>query len=678
MGNEANTNNNADKKGNIYQITVPLILCLNCYSKVPLLELILDNKIIKIKASCENCRHTKGYPIYPLEDYIQNLRKKLAHQFNLKISGDKNSDNDEVKFCLNHRKQSTNNNSKGKENKSSKSEHKGNYFCINCENWFCVPCYTKHAAKNWEECSILAGYQNSKLTKCLIHKEDEVYLCLDCKIFLCRKCCIEEHKVYNKEPHKLVNYLEFLTKDKIKARLYKYESSKDIQKMNRTIAVQLWSSLSLNEEDNPNLEGLKNKVTNANKLNLEINNNIQSLLEILMGNVSLYFGERLFNKKFIMNLITLTKLKLKYLNLEGENYEKNSQKVTDFFNKNFVNFSIEAKLSLEGEIMNQNSSSFDMVRLSSSKFCAANGRSQINIFNSTTKDHLLQSQAHTNIILCLKSIKNGKFLVSCSKDNLVKVWTYDEKEIKNYKEISVDDVAKVFDVEDVNLIGALTLHGDILLLDFEAQKLKLSKNLSSTNKISLVNGISPLKKGGFLVLLKGYFLVLDKNFELLKKVSVAEQNLSVVLEEDCGCFDGESREFVGSESGNVFVYDEKFNFISRLLFHTNKVTSIQFLPPKYLLTSSLDSRIVLWDAIFLTRKQVFSNSQFPITDMIVMNESKIVICTEVKEGYDNNLSVYKVEVYKDDNEEKDEMSEEEEDVNIAKLKEIEGMFREEF
>ena len=99
------------------EITNDLIylLCPGCFTRVPIIDIVFDNCVPKIKLTC-TCEESKSRPdLMDISDYINKMRYRDP----LLLKCDKHPENSPVTFCL------------------------------NCEKWYCEECLnTEHTKKN--------------------------------------------------------------------------------------------------------------------------------------------------------------------------------------------------------------------------------------------------------------------------------------------------------------------------------------------------------------------------------------------------------------------------------------------------------------------------------------------------------------------------------------------------
>ena len=124
---------------------------------------------------------------------------------------------------------------------------------------------------------------------------------------------------------------------------------------------------------------------------------------------------------------------------------------------------------------------------------------------------------------------------------------------------------------------------------------------------------------------------------LMKKLSQEVQNLK-----------GEPKLFselddnkieVGLKNGDIILYDSNLLNQINLVGHTKSITGIVLLSDSMILSSSLDTKMKIWNINTLECEETFIMNKYEITNMIQLKEDKVVTLNE------HGLDIWKYESF---------------------------------
>ena len=605
MGNKQKSEDTNKSTNNVITNTCFYIMCPNCWQKIPDLTIFIESSLPKVKINCFCLKDKKKYLIMNLRDYLTQIK---THNY------------------LN--------------NCSCNNKNPAKNFCMNCETFFCDICFDNHNS-NFKLCEDKLNEKNLAITNCKTHiSEPKKYFCKECQILFC-KLCFLEHNIKIKKKHKGVNILTYLNKAKIKTKTEKYEKyQKETTRSNTKVINKIYV------DDTPYLQKYKEKICHLYKNNSEVNDIIKKFVELLLQNCDYFDEGKILNKNFICNVIKNTCFNLNNLKSilnNGDNQENTNSKiecVMNYFQTNFINCKLNSTIcknfhrkinrnpTLEDVNYikrNSNSNITDylieqLCLLKNNKFASVDHDCTIRIYN-TSCEILYTLIEHTNnvtSIILLNSTENN--FATCSDDNTIKIWDYEKgKCIKTIvTEGSPFMIYEKFNQK--NQIGCLPFRNSLNIYDINGNDAKIIFNKSLEKKIPWIEGLYQFPNNGNIILSTTvFFEVFTENIEEIKKIYINKETPKIFLYLENGDL------AVGLLGVEIFIYNQNLQFKKRLVGHCSAITSLKLINNKYLLSSSLDSKIILWNIEDYELKQSLVNNDSSINDMIVIDDQKQII-----------------------------------------------------
>ena len=468
-------------------------------------------------------------------------------------------------------------------------------YCLNCEKWLCEKCNINHNNNNYSECIKKQNYDNSLIQNCDIHRTRKNilnYYCKNCKKFLCLQCSYE-HDVKNKKEHNIIRWIDYLDE-------LKFEKKKNIF------------------QKRINMEEIKNNNETKNielliKINKENNKNIFELIEILFKNIDDI--EKIKNKKIIINIINNTKFKIK-------NYEEN-ESLIKYYNTNYININQTFQLNYINSIKNIKEPINSIVSLTENNFCLISSDSTIKIYNN--ENSILTLSGHTNKVISVILLNNKKRLVSISNDSTMRIWDISNGE--NIKTINTYNIPMII-LElkgKENLIAELNLGHIIDIYDIISGEKIFNKTIEEFNWFE---SFYQLNNQDFLLGIFESIFIYNDNFELKKEKKIFGHTLINYLEINNDIL-------IGSREGTIFIFDNFYNFKSKLLGHQDSISNIIDYNEKYIITSSYDSSIKLWNKNNYELIDSFEGNSYQIINMIKITNNNIVTLNS-----NNNIDIW--------------------------------------
>ena len=604
MGNEQKNLKNSIKKNKIINQNIYL-LCPSCFKKVPILNTFIEGDSIKIKISC-SCLDPNTYLILNLIDYLSIINNYI----------NKN-------FCIYHEKIIS------------------QQFCINCEKWLCDECFNKHSINFCKE-EFLNNHTDKDELFCAEHKSKKLYVCKKCLIIFCKICFIH-HNTRNKIKHKGQNIECYLTEQKIKEKYNKLQLYiNEKVELKSAIKNELLKEIAeYKEKDKKEIQNFVIDFQEKYLLNKSINEQLILFYELILKNCYHEKNEYINNKKFIYDVITNIKINKEYPKLDKNKTIIEQMKYFSNFNKvNYINGKIEYYLNLINKIENSNSIVEKMLSLSNNKFVVSNKDCEIKIYKlnfdkNNPLENIYTFNEHTNNITCVILMRNQKYFATASDDCTIKIWDF-EKGIC-IKTISVDGKPFLIyeKIGDKNQIGCVPNRNSLSIYKYDEKSQNILLNISLEKKIPWIEGLYQFPKDGRIILSSsGFFDIFSKELKFIKRIYISNCVPQFFLEtknEDL---------IVGSPCKEIFIYNKNLNFKRKLIGHTKSVTSFIELDENLLLTSSLDSSIILWRIGDYEMISKFINNNLGINSMIKINDVRIITSSFYKTNF---LKEWKIE-----------------------------------
>ena len=600
MGNKQNIKKNNNQKSDQFNQDCYL-LCVKCWKKIPYLNTFIDGNCIKIKILCSCLENNNNY-IIDLSEYINLINNRKT-----------------VNKCINH------------------PEIKGNKYCMNCENWMCLNCFNKHENDN---CNSELNNSNKENELCHVHNNKKVYFCKKCLQFFCKSCFLK-HKIKNKKEHKGINVEKYLTNEKIKSKLNKFnEYKEEIIDIYSNIKGEILKVINSMENNNNNDDKLKYKNLIENKYNIHknIDEQLKNFIEIILKNYEFFKDSRNFNRKYICNVIMNTSININYPKLNKKNtIIEQINYFINFMNSNYINKKLKYKLSLINTIEKPNNIIEMMLSLPDNKFVSINKDCEIQIWDEDIKKNIYTSHEHTNNITSIILLKNKKNFATGSDDSTIKIWDFSQGIC--IKTIITEGkpflIYEVFNKE--NQIGCIPNRNSLAIYEYSQSKQNRIINISLENTIPWIEGLYQFPNDGRIILsTSGFFVIYSNKNELIKKVYISNDTPQIFLHlknQDLA---------IGFLSKNIFIYDNNIIYKSRLYGHRQSITSIIEFDENKILSSSLDSNIILWRMNDYEMISSFINNYIGINAMILINKNNMITSSN-----DNNSTIdeWKIEIF---------------------------------
>ena len=179
-----------------------------------------------------------------------------------------------------------------------------------------------------------------------------------------------------------------------------------------------------------------------------------------------------------------------------------------------------------------------------------------------------------------------------------------------------------------NLIAELNLGNIIDIYDINTGEKIFNKTIQEFNWFE---SFYQLNNQDFLLGIFESIFIYNDNFELKKEKKIFGHTLINYLEINNDIL-------IGSREGTIFIFDNFYNFKSKLLGHQDSISNIIDYNEKYIITSSYDTSIKLWDKNNYELIDSFEGNSYPITSMIKIINNNIMTLNS-----NNNIDVWKIE-----------------------------------
>lgn len=584
MGNKIKNSKINEQKNNFINQNAYL-LCPKCFNRIPLLNTFIEEQNAKIKISC-SCLDENNFIIMNVIDYLSTVNN-LAN----------------TNMCHYH------------------SEKKSEYFCINCENWLCNECFDHHSN---EICIKEFDNKNDvELYFCEKHNSKKIYLCKKCLIIFCKTCFVH-HNTRNKIKHKGANIEYYLTEQKIKAKYNKYQLYMDnISELKNAMKDELLKEISTKKE-----KVFKNYTIRFQEKYLSyksIDEQLKFLFELIIKNCEYFKNDMVLNRKFVYNVIINTSINKIYPKLDKNILITEQMKYfTNFLRINYINKKQDHFIKSVNKLAQGNSSIEKMMVLSNNKFVAINKDCEIQIYKINNNKNIpakieFSFNGHSNNITGLILLRNKNCFATSSDDNTIKIWDFE----RGICVKTITSEGKPFLIYEKfgkdNQIGCIPNRNSLSIYEYNEKEQKMIFYKSLEKIIPWIEGLYQFPKDGRIILSSsGMFEVFSQDFNNIKKIYIANivpQNFLEIKNEDL---------IVGSQSKEVFIYDKNLNFKRQLIGHKNIVTSFLQFDDNNLLTSSIDSNIILWSIDNYDMIFNFINCDLGINSMILINGKRII------------------------------------------------------
>ena len=278
-----------------------------------------------------------------------------------------------------------------------------------------------------------------------------------------------------------------------------------------------------------------------------------------------------------------------------------------------------------------------MLSLPDNKFVSINKDCEIQIWDEDTKKNIYTSHEHTNNITSIILLKNKKNFATGSDDSTIKIWDFSQGIC--IKTIITEGkpflIYEVFNKE--NQIGCIPNRNSLAIYEYSQSKQNRIINISLENTIPWIEGLYQFPNDGRIILsASGFFVIYSNKNELIKKVYISNDTPQIFLHlknQDLA---------IGFLSKNIFIYDNNIIYKSRLYGHRQSITSIIEFDENKILSSSLDSNIILWRMNDYEMISSFISNYIGINAMILINKNNMITSSN-----DNNSTIdeWKIEIF---------------------------------
>ena len=239
-------------------------------------------------------------------------------------------------------------------------------------------------------------------------------------------------------------------------------------------------------------------------------------------------------------------------------------------------------------------------------------------------------------------MRNKKYFATASDDSTIKIWDFNKgKCIKTI--ITEGKPFLIYEIYGkVNQIGCLPNRNSIAIYEFDENNQNIIFKIPFENNISWIESLYSFPNDERIILSSyGKFEILSSDIQLIKNIYIANnvpQYFLQIINEDL---------LVCTSSPEIFIYDNNFNFKKKLFGHKSNITSALQFTKNEILTSSLDSNIILWGIDDYQMISRFINNQLGINYMISINEKHIITCSFSKTNLIIKWEIKKNENYED-------------------------------
>ena len=560
---------------------------------------MFDNCVPKIKLTC-SCEESKSRPnVVGVSDYINKMRYRDP----LLLKCDKHPENSPVTFCL------------------------------NCEKWYCEGCLnTEHTRKkcipiedNMYQCNKHLDLQNSSI-------------CKKCSQIFCDKCADAHIQFWEKQTrdsievgkkHRIIKFNNYLTKDRIEKKLSKFKVFKmEVMKILYDKYNELMSEIKEKKEKEPDSvpQGIEDKVKEAYTQNKEINENLIELTQILFNNIQYQLLLPITNKKLLINVISNTSFNTDDISTEGKSINEQANYLINIYHTYYLNktlyYQMSKKQTIEGK-----ESIYLLFKINETIFATAED-TVIQIWNGDNMQKIGNLIGHTNVVQGMCTIKDNE-IASSSSDKSIKIWNILTYEC--LKTININGMPSFLFHNKTNLNELAFVNYGKVVEVWNLETLQQVKNVNFTKNVWFENYYQ-LKDGRVFFGNSNGFMVLDeKTFELSQEVQNLKGEPKLFSELD------DNKIAVGLKNGDIILYDSNLLNQINLVGHTKSITGIVLLSDSMILSSSLDTKMKIWNINTLKCEETFIMNKYEITNMIQLKEDKVVTLNE------HGLDIWKYE-----------------------------------
>ena len=508
-------------------------------------------------------------------------------------------------------------------------------FCLNCEKWYCEGCLnTEHTRKkcipiedNMYQCNKHLDLQNSSI-------------CKKCSQIFCDKCADAHIQFWEKQTrdsievgkkHRIIKFNNYLTKDRIEKKLSKFKVFKmEVMKILYDKYNELMSEIKEKKEKEPDSvpQGIEDKVKEAYTQNKEINENLIELTQILFNNIQYQLLLPITNKKLLINVISNTSFNTDDISTEGKSINEQANYLINIYQTYYLNktlyYQMSKKQTIEGK-----ESIYLLFKINETIFATAED-TVIQIWNGDNMQKIGNLIGHTNVVQGMCTINDNE-IASSSSDKSIKIWNILTYEC--LKTININGMPSFLFHNKTNLNELAFVNYGKVVEVWNLETLQQVKNVNFTKNVWFENYYQ-LKDGRVFFGNSNGFMVLDeKTFELSQEVQNLKGEPKLFSELD------DNKIAVGLKNGDIILYDSNLLNQINLVGHTKSITGIVLLSDNMILSSSLDTKMKIWNINTLECEETFIMNKYEITNMIQLKEDKVVTLTE------HGLDIWKYESF---------------------------------
>lgn len=567
------------------------LLCPGCFTRVPIINIVFDNCVPKIKLTC-TCEESKSRPnIMDISDYINKMRYRDP----LLLKCEKHLDNSPVTFCL------------------------------NCEKWYCEECLSS-GGHNKNNCNPIEDDTTELCSKHLDSKKTSI--CKKCSQAFCDKCADAHIQFWEKQArdsidsgkkHRIIKFDSYLSKEKMEKKISKFKVFKtEVMKILYDKYNELITEIKDKKEKEPDLvpKGIEDKVKEAYTQNKEINENLIELTQILFNNIEYQLLLPITNKKLLINVILNTSFNTDDISTEGKSIKEKAEYLINIYHTYYLNKTLYYQMSKKQTIEGKESINL-LFSLNEYKFATVE-ETIIQIWNGDSLQKLGSLIGHTNRVQGMCKIKEEE-LASSSCDKSIKIWNIIT--FQCLKTININGMPGFLFHNKINQneIAFLNFGKTVEVWDMNTQEqiktVSFKDNIWFENYYQLKNGKVFFGNGN------GFIVLNENTFELSEEIKDLKNDPNMFSEVN-------NKIAIGLKSGDIIIYDSNLSNPINLFGHTNAITGIVLLSDNMILSSSLDTQMKIWNLHTLECEETFIMNKYEITNMIKLNNDKVATLNE--------------------------------------------------